>query len=166
MKFKSLTLSIFLIPFTLFGNSTERIQELNTELSNKRLILSDMGKKIAKQEEAIESMIFKMSAIWESILAPLNEQEKKEFNTEISNFTKHTRQVLRGEKDSKQFLIQELFQNAKSNYALGRIKSWQIRIEVEWDIWRNLFEDYEKCLLEFFEIDRELDDLKKQALHN
>jgi hypothetical protein len=163
-----------LVPFSIFSNGNnennytieQRIQALNSERLDKLLLISDLGKKIAEQEQLIESMIFKMSDVWQRLLEPLNDQEKKLFNEEISAFAEHTNQVSLGEKDSKQFLIKELFKNPKGNYALGRIKSWQIRIEVEWDIWKNLFENYEKCLLDLFQILRKLDDLKKQPLHN
>lgn len=162
MTFKSIFLCALLVPFFTFGNNEQRIQELNNELSSKMLIISDLGKKIAEKEELIESMTYKVSNDWQEILLLLNEEEKQEFNEEINVFLKRTNQVLKREINIKNFLIQELFENQKNNFGLGRIKSAQIRILIERNIWKNLFELYEQILSELIEIDHQLDILKKQ----
>lgn len=163
MTFKNMLYCTLLVPLFTFGNTEQRVQELNNELSSKMLIISDIGKKIAEKEELIESMTYKVSNDWQEILLSLNEEEKQEFNEEINAFLKRTNQVLSREINVKNFLIQELFENQKKNFALGRIKSAQIRILIERNIWKNLFVSYEQILSELIEIDHQLDILKKQS---
>ncbi len=161
MTYKNLLLAILLMPLSLLGNS-EQIAQLTNDLKEQILKASEYGKKIARQEELIEDMIYKASVIWQDILSTLNEDEKKVFNDEIDVFLNRLNQIFKGERTFNNFLKQELFENKKNDFGLGKIKSAQMRIIIERIIWKNMFEEYEQILSEMVAIDQKIENLKKQ----
>lgn len=151
-----------LFSFGLMANeNNNQLDELNSELKKQLLIVSELGKKIAAQEDLIKSIREKASLTLYEVLEPLNDQEKKEFNDEIQGFLERMHLIIKGESKTEDFFMKELFLNTKNNYAIAQVKSPYIRLIIERQIWKDLFADYQKSLFELFAIDQKLTALQK-----
>ena len=165
MKFKSLILSIFLIPFALFGNCTKtQLIELKFK---KEMELSDLGKAIAEKYRYCQSI--RQDAInilnKEAYKKGLGEQEITEFgkmvDQELDSFVAQLNNV----KNVNGFLTKELFKKSEDNQLdedFEAVKFFLIIIINEYRIIKTLIQKYEVLEQERREINQKLIDFQQR----
>ena len=152
MTYKTLLLSAFLVPMSTL--SMEQIDvkksssEMNDDYEFKLLKLSSIGKMLQEKEELIESLILRISAL-------RTEKEAKGFDQTINDLEKHVSTALIGNEESVRVLTKAYVLKKNNSEAVDKLETGLIQIGVERIIWKLLIEDYKKCLLELFEINRD-----------
>ncbi|OQA36200.1 MAG: hypothetical protein BWY54_00204 [Candidatus Dependentiae bacterium ADurb.Bin331] len=156
MNYKYIILNTLLITFSLCGaNETlAQIHQLEDELMQKELQLSELGEEIEQQEELLISMFDKMVDAMGRVQHSLkNEEEKKEFSETIIDFENRFDQAVLN-RNAKDFFVNELFNMPMNNKLMTRrIKSILIRYNMELRLLRRLIKKYDAALKELIELD-------------
>ncbi len=159
---RPLILLTLLFSLGLIANENDVSYSLTQALKNKYVQISELGQKIAAQEQLIDSLIAELATFSNHVLSNLDEQGKEELDKNIHSFLETMNNHVASAKIPKKFIINELFANKKDNFIKGRIKSMQLRVIVENNIWKVMYEDYERLLGELIELDHEVEQINNQ----
>jgi hypothetical protein len=161
-------LSILMVPVTItcYDKSpiNPKIQQLKEARLQKGFELSDLGTKIAKEQDLIETITYDIG-IYLSELTPsskFTENEQEEFLMKLceslSLVIHDFEHKVNTQKNINGMLTKIFFDKKKScPQDFDKVKFLLVRRLLENNLLRKLIEKYEECLQEFMEIDHELD---------
>jgi len=183
MTIKRTLLGVFLsaLALTTYGKNTEAdIKKLRSDLFQKELELSELGKKITEQEEIVSSYGPKLMAVYEQAFerkkSNLHKEEanqtltaeerteicdsiNKSFDEFLEKLTK-----LSDPSNKERFLVKEFFNKEEADIcnSFDSAKFHILKIAFEFAILENLVEQYEDCLRDFGTIYDQLDALEEK----
>lgn len=177
MTYKGMFLSALLVPVavTSYGKTDveQKIQQLREKRYQKELELSELGAKISEKQDLLASMWSKTNdfVLEMAEKKKLSEQEVeaflKEINDSADSFETYIEHVLAAREDVKQKFVKTLLKTEnRSLEDFEAAKFYVIRNILEHNLLKVLLESFEASLQEMIEIDRELDVLQNQNLHN
>ncbi len=148
------------ISIAINGNkkSEATIDELRNNLTEKMSELSRINEMIVEKEEEIDLIIKKGREFYFFISETSNPEDAAELKEKVSEFQKILKKVGWDKENIKKFLINKGLNDEKNN-ELTRIESFLIRYNVEYYFLKKLTASYEKCLLEFLEIELKIESL-------
>lgn len=179
MIYKSILLTLLLVPFTMADNNPKnmRIKELEETISQKELEITNLGNIIAQKDELLDEQKSDWRnrielIIYQRVQQLEKQNDGKSLSQEDQNKVEaETRKkavefldtffdVLNSGKEIKGMLTDSLFQDDET--SCGLFKFYYVRLALDMQIIFDLVKKYENCIKERNMLRNELIDLQKQ----